>query len=951
MVAKSSLIYRLDGVPVDNPFTVEQTVRFSECPHAPLNVSTVRLKVARNFISYEGRENIIRYAMTDKVTLSSGLQLQPLGHRLAPRLTSHFDPCKEGRSKCGEHSFCRVEGNSFSCACNQGFQHLYSESDGVGSEICVDINECQTGAHDCDVNALCINEEGSYACQCMSGFVGNGQSCQKLETCEDLNCHPDAECVQVTETALQCQCLAGFTGDGVNCVPSIGRESCDQANDCSVYGACTLDATSNKYVCVCLPGYLGDGYYCVDSELHSNYTGSGVPVPTCVLGICWCPEGYDLQGQNSCAKKYDYEDDPVTDTDNSEDSLIGLFLALNDEMTLKGPPVLFVVLSRPEPACYNSTLCFCPTSYTYEPLTGTCDLPPGANSHSHGTMGPTGHKPSCNIVNTCHPHAQCVLITQDNRYRCQCDAGYEGDGYECGEIDVSCEEVDICDIHATCTYDELREKAVCLCNPGYQGDGILCSVAGTVPVVPGTWLLRQILTRQFQLTNAPGRRIAGATPSATGAERGSTTHVCAWRVTCERGQSVSLNKASGGCNILNNCDEHAQCLYDSESDEHRCVCDAGFTGDGNSCSVDHISCNVLNNCGPGAECVYDRSAGGHRCRCSQGFHGDGLNCLPDYSCQQDPNLCSRDASCVLGPTGAHTCVCNQGYVGDGSKCKAASKYEGNFLLVSQGMATLRIPFKPKGRDVPRPISIQYFQMAIGGSPEGVSVDWVSRNLYWTDSSKDTLEVAGLDSQLRKTLVTEGLVNPRGVVVHPTRGKVFWSDWNREAPKLEWANQDGSGRAVFLEGPALQLPNSLAIDFDRDELCWADAGTKSIECVGIGNLVQRTVVANCSYPFGLTISHNSYYWTDWQTQRVESAERPSGKLNKGVDVPLGGSGKLYGIVAVPEHCHRQSNVCQFDNGQCSSGHLCLPNGSGGRSCVCGENLDTEGSGEAPICNDI
>ncbi|CAG2069399.1 unnamed protein product [Timema podura] len=31
-----------------------------------------------------------------------------------------FDPCKEGRSKCGEHSFCRVEGNSFSCACNQG---------------------------------------------------------------------------------------------------------------------------------------------------------------------------------------------------------------------------------------------------------------------------------------------------------------------------------------------------------------------------------------------------------------------------------------------------------------------------------------------------------------------------------------------------------------------------------------------------------------------------------------------------------------------------------------------------------------------------------------------------------------------------------------------------------------------------------------------------------------
>lgn len=58
-------------------------------------------------------------------------------------------------------------------------------------------------------------------------------------------------------------------------------------------------------------------------------------------------------------------------------------------------------------------------------------------------------------------------------------------------------------------------------------------------------------------------------------------------------------------------------------------------------------------------------------------------------------------------------------------------------------------------------------------------------------------------------------------------KLFWSDWDRAAPKLEWSNLDGSEREVFLEGNAVRLPNSLAIDFDRDELCWADAGTKSI----------------------------------------------------------------------------------------------------------------------------
>jgi nidogen (entactin) len=57
--------------------------------------------------------------------------------------------------------------------------------------------------------------------------------------------------------------------------------------------------------------------------------------------------------------------------------------------------------------------------------------------------------------------------------------------------------------------------------------------------------------------------------------------------------------------------------------------------------------------------------------------------------------------------------------------------------------------------------------------------------------------------------------------------VFWSDWNRESPKLEWANSDGTGRSVFLKGAAVKLPNSLSIDFESDELCWADAGTKSI----------------------------------------------------------------------------------------------------------------------------
>lgn len=93
-------------------------------------------------------------------------------------------------------------------------------------------------------------------------------------------------------------------------------------------------------------------------------------------------------------------------------------------------------------------------------------------------------------------------------------------------------------------------------------------------------------------------------------------------------------------------------------------------------------------------------------------------------------------------------------------------------------------------------------------------------------------------------------------------KIFWSDWNRKSPKIEWANADGTDRQVFLQGENVQLPNSLVIDFETEQLCYADAGTKSIECVDIDVKLQRTIAVNCTYPFGIAVTSNHVYWSDW-----------------------------------------------------------------------------------------
>lgn len=60
------------------------------------------------------------------------------------------------------------------------------------------------------------------------------------------------------------------------------------------------------------------------------------------------------------------------------------------------------------------------------------------------------------------------------------------------------------------------------------------------------------------------------------------------------------------------------------------------------------------------------------------------------------------------------------------------------------------------------------------SPEGISVDWISRRIYWTDSSKDTIEVASLDdAKLRAVVVQGNLVNPRGIAVDPHQKYDFY----------------------------------------------------------------------------------------------------------------------------------------------------------------------------------
>ncbi len=51
-------------------------------------------------------------------------------------------------------------------------------------------------------------------------------------------------------------------------------------------------------------------------------------------------------------------------------------------------------------------------------------------------------------------------------------------------------------------------------------------------------------------------------------------------------------------------------------------------------------------------------------------------------------------------------------------------------------------------------------------PESIAVDWVGRNIYWTDYVMENIEVSTLDGRFRKVLITKNVTSPRGLALDP-----------------------------------------------------------------------------------------------------------------------------------------------------------------------------------------
>ena len=70
------------------------------------------------------------------------------------------------------------------------------------------------------------------------------------------------------------------------------------------------------------------------------------------------------------------------------------------------------------------------------------------------------------------------------------------------------------------------------------------------------------------------------------------------------------------------------------------------------------------------------------------------------------------------------------------------------------------------------------------------------------------------------------MNNEYIYLYPSVSMLYWTDWNRDGPRIERSHLDGGNRTVLVD-TNIELPNGLSLDYTSSQICWADAGKSNI----------------------------------------------------------------------------------------------------------------------------
>lgn len=234
------------------------------------------------------------------------------------------------------------------------------------------------------------------------------------------------------------------------------------------------------------------------------------------------------------------------------------------------------------------------------------------------------------------------------------------------------------------------------------------------------------------------------------------------------------------------------------------------------------------------------------------------------------------------------------------------------------------------------------------SVEGLSYDWISELLYIVDGTRLKIEAVTTSEErygkigMRKTIIERNhLSKPRGIVVHPVEGYLFWTDWSQTKPSITRSNLDGTDIRVLFTKPTIVWPNGITIDYIAERVYWVDASKDYIASCDLNGKQFRKILeedSRVAHPFAVAVYKDHMYWDDWKMNSVFSADKDHGIMIRTLadQMPSLMDLKVFSLTV-----QSGTNECASQT-RCS--HLCVAGPRKTFTCLCPDGMERTANGQ-------